>query len=270
MRVLLVLALLSLASPAWARPGFYIGLGGGSTGVSGERVGPDRVEMEDGIDPDPYMEVVRPTTELGSGASGMFRLGFNILGYAAIEAITSGSGSNLADGDERNWAAHAHLGLRAYPLWHWQARLPEPLQPLEPSLFLGWGTSYQAYTPSSVIDPVGFSKTGTMRLGLGLEYFVISYFKVALDYHYIRAPYDNFIYNFEESINFPVSPAVVTSFHQVLASIAFQFGPAQETVQYAAPPAEAEAAPVESRPAPAREPEPAPALAPAPEPVIDG
>ena len=51
-----------------------------------------------------------------------------------------------------------------------------------------------------------------------------SYFKVGLDYNYINAPYDNFIFNYEESDNYPVNPeGAETSFHQFYVTMTFQF-----------------------------------------------
>ena len=63
------------------------------------------------------------------------------------------------------------------------------------------------YVPDPALDEIGWSTSKSFRLGLGLEYFILSYFKLGLDYQYIRAPYDNFIFNFQDSDNYPVEPA---------------------------------------------------------------
>jgi hypothetical protein len=246
------------ASVAQARPGFYVGLGGGGTGVSGKSgIGEGELGRDDqGIPYIPSVPGYTFDTKNAGGPTALFRLGFNILGYVAIEAVTSGHGKDLTDEDVREWAAHAQLGARVYPLWHWQHRLPAYLQPMEPSIFLGWGASYQVYTPEAGGDPVGWEDWGSMRLGLAVEYFVIEYFKVGLDWNYIRANYDNFIYNAEEGIDFPVHPAATTTYQQLYFTIAFQFGSEQRTVRYTEPPIEI----VPDAPAPAPSPEPAPAI----------
>lgn len=233
MRNLLVVAIvLAAALPASAREGFYIGLGLGPTGVGGE-------EVADRLQADEQGNVLDPgglpiTTDIPGGLSGNFRLGFNILGHAAIETQLSGHGKSLGDIDKRSWAAHWHTGVRAYPMWTWQKLVPEYLQPFEPSIFLGWGASYTVYTPVPGADELGFSKWGSWRWGLGLEYFVITYFKVMAEYSYVRASYGNFIFNLEDSLNFPVEPAAKTGYHQFYLLALFQFGPAQEPVRYAA------------------------------------
>src|SRR5688572_30227675 len=100
---------LALASVAQARPGFYVGLGGGVTSVSGES-GIGEGELGDDDQGLPYMPSVPGftfDTNNAGGPTALFRLGFNILGYVAIEAVTSGHGKDLTDADSREWAAHA-------------------------------------------------------------------------------------------------------------------------------------------------------------------
>jgi hypothetical protein len=270
-RIGVIAALLSLATPAWARPGFYIGLGAGTSTVSGETgMGESRFGKDEFGLPLILAPGFTLNTDNDGGTAALFRLGFNILGYAAIEAVASGHGTELTDEDLRQWAAHAHLGARAYPLWHWQNRLPELLQPLEPSIFLGWGVSYQAYVPVPGADPVGWEDWGSMRFGLGLEYFLIEYFKVGIDWNWIHASYGKFIYNQDEGIHFPVEPPATTNYHQVFATIGFQFGAEQRQVRYAPEPAPTMPAPEPAPVAPAPEPTPEPAPVPEPTPIIDG
>ena len=163
----------------------------------------------------------------------MLRLGFNVLGYAALETLFTGHGHDIDDADLRSWSAHWHLGARVYPMWHWQAEVPFYLQAFEPSLFLGWGGSYQVYTPDPSLDEVGWSSWGSWRLGMGLEYFVASYFKVGIDYSYVNAPYDNFIFNFDKSENFPVeADQAGVGYHQVFFVTSFQFTVEDQPVRY--------------------------------------
>lgn len=233
LKVLLIGICVLFADSAFAREGFYIGLGAGHTSLNGQDVPYDSFDANEFGGQVPRMVSLQGykefSTVLNSGTGAMYRMGFNILGYGAIETIVTGHGLDLADEHLRQWAAHAHLGARLYPAWHWQGLLPEALRPLEPSLYFGWGTTYQVYVPDPALDEIGWSTFSSFRFGIGLEYFVLSYFKLGMDYYYINAPYDNFIFHFQKSDNYPVDPEVAgTTFHQFLVTLNFQFGPAPE------------------------------------------
>jgi hypothetical protein len=228
--VLIVVFALSAAAPAAARPGFYVGLGVGGSAVQGTGVMSGDLTLTSGSATFPAGYLL--TTEIDGGLGMLFTMGFNILGYAAIETRLAGQGHDLDDANLREWAAHWHTGVRAYPMWHWQDRLPSYLQPLEPSVFVGWGTTYQGYPLPLTNDEVGWRTWNSWRFGLALEYFVITYFKVSLDYSYVMAPHDLFIYDFSDSINFAAEPTANTGFHQFFVLGTFQFSPAQETVRY--------------------------------------
>jgi hypothetical protein len=227
MRTITLLISLLAVTPAWARPGFSVGLGLGGSGVGGETVDTGRLSSDTA-----GIEAGFPlTTNIDGGLAALFTMGFNVLGYGAIETRLAGQGTDLSDGYHRKWAAHWHTGVRAYPLWHWQAQLPEYLHPLEPSLFVGWGTTYQGYVPTPD-NEVAWSTWSSWRFGLAVEYFIITYFKVSLDYSYVLAPYSKFIYDWDESITFNVEPTANTGFHQFFVVASFQFAAEQAAVRY--------------------------------------
>ena len=220
-----VLAIVLCPDLASARPGFAVGLGLGGSAVSGENVAFDRLSSRSGdqLSGPPGFTF---NTDVGGGLAALFTMSYNILGYAAVETRLTGQGNQLGDADHRQWAAQWHTGVRAYPLWHWQAKVPELLQPLEPSLFIGWGASYEGYvaTPS---NEVAWSTWSSWRFGLGVEYFVLPFFKVGLDYSYVVAPYLTFIYDWDDSDIFDVEPSANTGFHQLFVVGTFQFSPQQ-------------------------------------------
>jgi len=219
------------SSLAFARPGFYFGLGFGPTGVNGSPVENSQLQPDErgsrlsGLP-------TGTTTDIDGGISGLFRLGFNILGYGAFESYLTGFGNNLGDADVRSWAAHWQSGIRVYPLWHWQHLLPDYLQPLEPSLFAGVGLSYQGSPPAIGYDEMGYSKRNSWSLGTEAEYFFAEYFRLGLAYNYIRANYNDFIFNYDNSENFPLDPPAKTGFHQMWLTLTFQFGSDQKAVRY--------------------------------------
>src|SRR5207244_2033616 len=117
------------AAPGLARPGPYLVLGLGGTSVSGQDVSYSQLHGEPAIAGGPAL-----STAMDGGVSGTARLGFNILGYAALEAVFSGNGRDFQNKSDRDWAMHLHGGVRVYPWWAWRYELPRLLQPLEPSL----------------------------------------------------------------------------------------------------------------------------------------
>jgi hypothetical protein len=216
----MVLLTLTAATPALARPGFSIGIGLGGTSAGGSAVSLNDLEPDAGT-PGVGQIGYEPTTEIDGGFSPMLHLGFNILGYAALELVASGQPPSS---DE--WSGLAHVGVRAYPMWHWQSQLPDALQPLEPSLFFGWGTAWQGYSPNGTED-VAWRTWKSLRLGVGMEYFVVSFFKLSLQYFWVRAPHDRFLFDAGESWTYTPDPAAVVNFHQLYLTASFQFGPAE-------------------------------------------
>jgi len=216
----ILVALMMFAGTAEARPGFYIGSGIGFSTASGDETPVPGFSMGGGG---------AFTTDIAGGLSVQaLRLGYNIMGYGALELSIHGHGHALGDAAEREWAAHFSLGARLYPAWHWRDQLPTWMDDLEPSLLLGWGGTWQVYNPygQTNSDEVGFRGLGGFRFGLGLEYFATSFFKIGFDYMLISAPFDTFIFNMSDGITGDVDEASAT-FNQVLLTFMFHFEPAK-------------------------------------------
>ena len=145
MRYLIVLfSILFAAGVAQAREGFHMGLGGGFSSLNGD-------------DAVPVIGVSgsSPKTSQGGGGGLLLRLGYNIMGYGALEGLIQGQADSLGIDGEESWAANWRLGTRIYPHWHWQSELPDYLQPVELSMFFGWGGTYKATTLEVSIQLLG-------------------------------------------------------------------------------------------------------------------
>ena len=196
---IVLLSILLAAGVAQAREGFHMGLGGGFSSLNGD-------------DAVPVVGVSgsSPKTSQGGGGGLLLRLGYNIMGYGALEGLIQGQADSLGIDGEESWAANWRLGTRIYPHWHWQSELPDYLQPLELSMFLGWGGTYQGYDPQG-IDPVAWSDGfGAFTFGTSLEYFVSDVFKVSLDYFHHSVSHDTFIYNRSDGEEYNVENVDVT------------------------------------------------------------
>lgn len=211
--IAIVLASLLTSTTVAARPGLYGELAIGGADISGGNV--------------PYADIegvasgVALSTESPLGLGGGLTLGYNIFGYAAIESGLLAYGHRVRDPAERAWAGHWHSGIRVYPAWHWQSQLPEVLQPLEPSLFAGWGLTYQGNVPSEALGDVAWRQTGSWRIGGRLEYFFDAPVKVGFDYSYIFGAHDTFILNYEDNDTFAVSPGASFGAHHFSLVLGF-------------------------------------------------
>ena len=197
--IIILFSFLLSAGVAQARQGFHMGFGGGISSLAGD----EAVAVAELVD-------FSPKTSQGGGGGLLLRLGYNILGYGALEGLIQGQADSIGIDGEESWAANWRVGTRLYPHWHWQSQLPEYLQPLELSVFLGWGGAYQGYDPRQ-IDPVAFSEGfGAFTFGTSLEYFVSDVFKVSLDYFRHAVGYDTFIFNRSTGAEFDIENADVT------------------------------------------------------------
>lgn len=222
----------AVASPAWARGGLYFGIGLGGTVVNGEEIPASRVDFNGVELTDANGNVIsggidqlRFSTDNGTGGAGLLRLGFNVLGYAALETVASGNVNKLGRGDAE-WGTHWSMGVRLYPVWHWQNYLPEILQPMEPSLYFGGGFSYAGYAPEQMINTqtaqtskLGWRDAATFRFGMGVEYFISQFSKLTLDYNYTLARHEVMIIDFATDARRKVEPAIKAEYHEFIFGI---------------------------------------------------
>ena len=125
---ILFLSILLATGLAHAREGFHMGLGGGFSSLNGD----DAVRVNG-------LQGGSPKTSQGGGGGMLLRLGYNIMGYGALEGLIQGQADSLGIDGEESWAANWRVGARLYPHWHWQSELPDYLQPLEMSFFFWVG-----------------------------------------------------------------------------------------------------------------------------------
>ena len=238
MRTLLFLsAILFITTPVLAKSGFYLGVDAGNTTVNGQDI-----SYDDFIDEHGYGSVPRifggtlfSTDNDCGGLTSRLYLGYNLFGYGALELTLTGSGTNLSDSDLRAWAAQASTTLRIYPLWHWQEDLikrydlPNWLLDIEPSLSIGLGPAYQVYIPIYGVDEVAYSTNTSIKYGIALEYFFNSFFRFHIDYNYLSAPFDKFIFNWSDDEIWQLREGSGdTSYHQFLCGFSFHFNLAKE------------------------------------------
>ena len=217
---LVVLLALSITGPTWARPGLYVELGSGLQAVSGAEVPIANIQaMDDGtrlvIDPRLQPQL---TTDTGTGPLVSLRLGYNVLGYGALELALSGSGTNLGDSRQRTGVGHVALLARAYPLWHFYPELP-----VEPWLLIGGGWSIQT---QALVDRIAWDG-GALHLGFGASYYPLPWLSLYCELRYVRVFHERFWFDSGSDLIFPVSPSAGTGYWLPGLGVAFHFTTAQ-------------------------------------------
>jgi len=175
-------------------------------------------------------EVVR--TDAGPMMGLQLRLGYNILGYASVEAALSGAGAGTFDGG----SAHVAGQVRLHPV---QFFIPHQDRDWDVSTFVGAGYSLAGYKPQ--FDPeLHGGGSGAVELnrdaafdgkgwegihvgfGVGFDYQFGDLASVGLDLKFLRPLYSMWIANFEEPYEAPpvstpeawiVTPTVRVTLH---------------------------------------------------------
>ncbi len=194
MRVLLA-ALLLLPFTAEAKSGLYLGFNIGGGIVSGDApIGFPQSELNK--DPDfvngGNSQILFSTDE-GGGFSAGFRLGYNILGFAAVEASFSGSGNNLGDSNKIEGQGGIAGLVRFFP-----GQLIEPDRWWDPYVFFGAGVHFIGYSPLARGD-LPMQNDGrawwpgyTINYGLGCDFYLVPFFSVGVDLAFANAFHDTF------------------------------------------------------------------------------
>ena len=98
---ILFLSILLATGLAHAREGFHMGLGGGFSSLNGD----DAVRVIG-------LQGGSPKTSQGGGGGMLLRLGYNIMGYGALEGLIQGQADSLGIDGEESWAANWRVGAR--------------------------------------------------------------------------------------------------------------------------------------------------------------
>ena len=227
--VLPLIALLSYPLTAEAKKGFYFGFNLGGAMISGE----SPVPFEAGQiakDPDyrPNTDVAAlMSTDVGSGFTAQFRMGYNILGFVAIETLFGGSGNGLGDGDTIEGQAGIYGLIRIFP-----AQLFKEVEDRwwDPYLFVGGGVHFIGYNPDAhAPDPMqndgrAWWPGSAIYYGLGCDFYVAPFFSLGVDLAFNNAYHDTFNIDNDDDISAtPIDTATQFAFMPTV-KLTFHFG----------------------------------------------
>lgn len=209
----------TMAPSANAYPeGFYIGLGVGGAVVDGERgvqltpgTGctsqnqpflwrePDANRCVYARSQDEFEEISR--TDFGAGLNLQFRLGYNIMGHASVEASAHGHGST----DFKSGAGYANFQVR----WHFLklfelAELLDASRAYDLDLMVGVGYSIGGYTPTqNAAGITGDDEKGweglNVTTGVSFNYQVADAVSLGLELKFAFRIFNEFIANWDKS-----------------------------------------------------------------------
>lgn len=211
-----------VAGPAAAKGGFYIGVGIGASVVSGERgVAVDK-SSQPNLNIDALLakdDTVR--TDLGQGLATLFRLGYNILGAAAIEMAFVGHGSGFDS--KLEGAGHLCFDAVIHPLGIAELAGAVEESMWDPYVLIGGGFSYAGYTSKIDNEDKGWFG-GELQTGVGMNMHLVPFFSLGVDLRVSVPFYDKWYYNFDKDQSYsPVStPSTIIFTPQLLGT--FHFG----------------------------------------------
>ncbi len=226
-RVLLVALGVALTPTAFAKDGFYIGFNFGGGITSGDT----NIPMKDKtLDPDQAFsntaELFR--TDAGTGFSGELRIGYNILGFVAIEADLGGSFENLSDNDKFGTNFGVFGLVRFFP-----AQLFEEVADRwwDPYVFVGGGAHAVVYKPDARIDGGKMTNkarawwpSAAVKYGVGCDFYPIDFMSLGLDFAFTNGFHDEFVIDFEDDITANAASDAGSLNVQISASLLFHFG----------------------------------------------
>lgn len=219
------LALTVLAPRVQASEGgmiFGISLGGALvSGDQGVKLEPAGSWIESHTTDDQFKDWVR--TDAGSGFAFDLKLGYNILGYAAIETYINGHINMDSGGGKFEGAAYWGFLGRYFPFQHFeQLRTTK----FDPNVYFGGGfINYNGYHRGDY-DPQHKTRgwNGTHLLfGAALDYYIHKSVSVGVDLRFILPTWNSFMEDWDNDINYePASPASSFVF-EPMANITFHF-----------------------------------------------
>ena len=233
----LLAVLLALPAVSVAKSGFYFGFSFGGAIVNGER----GISLaNENLDPDLSAVVAAGhqvdkaalfSTDEGDGFAANFRLGYNILGFVAIELEIGGSGNNLGDGSKIEGQLGVFGLVRLFPA----QIFPDVADRWwDPYLFIGGGGYAILYNPQDtevhptrsgmINDGRGWWPSGALKYGVGCDFYATKFLSLGVDLAFINGFHDKYIIDNSNGI-FTEPNQTATSFvFQPTAKLTFHFG----------------------------------------------
>lgn len=244
-RLTLLLSALSVCGVAQAKSGFYFGLGVGGALISGDSgiplKNPDRDPDYDLQNPGPGIHTTcKPgkcpntdlrkltTTDVGSGVAFDFRLGFNILGFLALEFDASVSGNNLGDSDKIEGQGGLFGLIKIFPA--------QPFKEVadrwwDPYVMLGAGAHFIAYQPDAHppetmnTDGRGFYPGFAMKYGLGCDFHTTPFLSLGVDLAFMNTFHSTYIIDNDKGTTSETRDTAGSFVFQPTVKVTFHFSP---------------------------------------------
>ena len=230
---------LAIAPAAQAKKGFYFGFNLGYATVSGDTA----ITMQNPeLDPDSGFDKnigglqtdLRKlfTTEVGEGFNAEFRMGYNILGFVAIEANIQAHGNNLSDSNKLAGVGFIGSLVRFFP-----AQIFREVDDRwwDPYIFIGGGVYFMGFNPdahpedtrfpSMINDGRAWFPSAAVKYGLGVDFYIVRFFSMGIDLAFVNGFHDTFRIDNEEDVSTsPVGGSAGSFSFAPTAKLTFHFG----------------------------------------------
>jgi len=230
---------------AQAKSGFYFGFGVGGALISGDSAiplkNPDRDPDYDLTNPAAGVHTTcKPgtcpktdlrkltTTDVGGGVAFDFRLGFNILGFVALEFDVSVSGNNLGDSNKIEGQGGLFGLIKIFPA--------QPFKEVadrwwDPYVMIGGGGHFLAYQPDAHppetmnTDGRGFYPGFALKYGLGCDFYATPFLSLGIDLAFMNSFHSTFIIDNDRDITSETHESAGSFAFQPTAKLTFHFSP---------------------------------------------
>lgn len=233
---LALVALLLAPVGAAAKKGLYFGFNLGGGLVNGDSPVPFDQDVISKLDPDynalcngqPCTDIATLlSTDVGSGFAVNFRIGYNILGFVAIEAIMGGSGAGLGDSGTVEGQVGVYGLVRLFPA---QLFAEVADRWWDPYIFVGAGVHFIGYNPDAHPQAGAMQNDGrawwpgvAVKYGLGCDFYIVPFFSLGIDLAFINAFHDEFHIDDERGITATPTSTATAFIFQPTAKITFHF-----------------------------------------------
>ncbi len=211
MKIMPIILLLAIGTPAQAKPGFSLGLG---LGVGVYQL--DQTSLAKSLAEAGRFDGNLMTGTLSDGLALRLAMAYNILGYSSVELGLTGHAWNMGGGG-LGGSGHASMVAHVHPL---QWFIPE--RDYDASIFLGGGYSIVGGGQPDNNQDRGLDG-GALECGIAGRYFFTSWFSLGVDLRFTVPFFNRWVVDWEDGEEYELASSPDALFFSALLISSFHF-----------------------------------------------